>query len=352
MIEAPHLKFPVTNATREASVRSAVLEAAAPAPIDEQVIERAFEASYALTMNLQQHALPEAYLMLRRLSEPTGMEVISIDHGPGIPAQVQRLLEENDQPRAGASEDGIFLPRRLGQGLPRVKALADRFEVFSKPNIGTVLVSRFYETGYRISKSFPLRCGVVSTSIEADGCGDGWGWVSAGACFSALVVDGLGHGPQAAAAAQAAVASLRDAPDTSVEDYFPRANAAMRKTRGGAVSLCRIDINNNSLQFAGAGNVEARVFRKIRDSGLMPVPGTLGVSMTAPKVHITSGEWEPGASLVMHTDGLRIRFEDRIRRLTRNSDPVVLAALLHRDHLKGNDDAAVLVIHDTRPEIA
>ena len=290
--------------------------------------------------------------MLRSTSKPAGMEVISIDHGPGIPAQVQHLLETDDQPRVSPAESGIFFPRRQGLGLPRVKALADQFEIFSEPKVGTVLLSRFYETAHHLPNASPLRCGAVSTAIEADGCGDGWGWIRSGASFSALLVDGLGHGAKAAIAAQAAVASLRDQADSSVEDYFSRANAAMRKTRGGAASLCRIDTDKNSLQFAGAGNVEARVFRKVRDSGLMPVPGTLGLSMTSPKVHVTSGDWEPGASLVMHTDGLRIRFEDRLRRLTRHSDPVVLAALLHRDHLKGNDDASVLVIHDTRQEIA
>jgi hypothetical protein len=64
---------------------------------------------------------------------------------------------------------------------------------------------------------------------------------------------------------------------------------------------------------------------------------------------VTTVGWPEGARLVLWTDGLTTRLD-----LTDDPDllahhPAVTAAVLHRQHARGRDDATVVVVGDPRP---
>jgi hypothetical protein len=55
-------------------------------------------------------------------------------------------------------------------------------------------------------------------------------------------------------------------------------------------------------------------------------------------------EWKPGEVFVMHTDGLQTRWSVKDRPGLAACHPAIIAALLHRDYLRGRDDATVVVL--------
>ena len=73
------------------------------------------------------------------------------------------------------------------------------------------------------------------------------------------IVDGLGHGREAAVAAQAAIESLERDPAEPVEALLRRCHSALSRTRGAAVSV--LSLRDGLLTWAGVGNVEAVLLR-------------------------------------------------------------------------------------------
>src|SRR5947199_391590 len=67
------------------------------------------------------------------------------------------------------------------------------------------------------------------------------------------VVDGLGHGPAAAAAALAAREVLAAHPDLAPEPALRLLHQALRGTRGAAISIAQIETAANQLIYAGVG---------------------------------------------------------------------------------------------------
>src|ERR1700692_1030325 len=61
------------------------------------------------------------------------------------------------------------------------------------------------------------------------------------------VVDGLGHGPEAAFAARTAPASLRERPQNEIADLMRRCHASLQRTRGVVMSIASIDAETNQM---------------------------------------------------------------------------------------------------------
>src|SRR4051794_18488755 len=106
--------------------------------------------------------------------------------------------------------------------------------------------------------------------------GDAWqvDW-SNGICRIA-VIDGLGHGPDAALAAQAALDTLAAAPGLSPEQGLRVCHQALRKTRGAALSLAQINLTTGHITYAGIGNVEARICQGHNEQRLIAYRGIVG----------------------------------------------------------------------------
>src|SRR2546422_9685878 len=70
------------------------------------------------------------------------------------------------------------------------------------------------------------------------------------------VVDGLGHGAEAATAAQAAVAALERHATESPVALVERCHRALKGTRGAVMSVALIGWPDRSMTWLGVGNVE------------------------------------------------------------------------------------------------
>jgi negative regulator of sigma-B (phosphoserine phosphatase) len=190
-----------------------------------------------------------------------------------------------------------------------------------------------------------LTCGVAFAPMPGeDVCGDQHLVMPTARGYLVAVVDGLGHGPEAAAAAELAVDVLQRHSDEPVLTLVQRCHENLRRTRGVAMSVVTLDAQHASLDWVGVGNVEARLLRALpateaTDEVLLLRGGVVGYQL--PALHSAAFALLPGDTLVMATDGVEPRYSDG---LERRSEPQPLADDLLAEHGRQTDDALVLVV--------
>ena len=159
------------------------------------------------------------------------------------------------------------------------------------------------------------------------------------------VVDGLGHGEEAAVAARCAVSLLRDHAHEPVEALLSTCHMRLRRTRGVVMSLASIDAQASRLSWAGVGNVEGVLLRTdpaggpIRES-LAPRGGVVGSHL--PSLHSSIVGIATGDTLIFATDGIRTSFIVGSR-MNAGDSPREVAQTILAQHGKETDDALVLV---------
>jgi hypothetical protein len=263
-------------------------------------------------------------LLLQTLGsgEDAVIELLAIDTGPGM-SDVSRCLR-----------DGYSTAGTPGTGLGAIRRLADVFDIHSNPGQGTVVMARF-------GRSSARPCGAVSIPVAGEiDCGDAWHVEHGPDATAVIVIDGLGHGTFAAEAARVGVDAMRASPFSAPHDTLLRANALMSKTRGGA-GACAL-ICGGRVRYAGVGNISGSLVWAGRSQGLVSQNGTLG--MGSRRLQLFEYHAEPGALLVMHSDGVSARWDLKNRPDLLPCHPAVIAGVIYRDHGRGRDDATVVVV--------
>jgi serine phosphatase RsbU (regulator of sigma subunit) len=175
--------------------------------------------------------------------------------------------------------------------------------------------------------------------------GDAWqvDW-HANSCRIA-VVDGLGHGSQAAAAARAACHALAERPELSPPQGLRLCHDALASTRGAAISIASIELDTSRLVYSGVGNVDAHLWQGGRQERLVGYRGIVG--RTLPTLRDFSFSLQPEWVLLIHTDGVsgRFRVETLFAELLTN--PQQLAQHILEGWGRKTDDATVVVIRPT-----
>jgi hypothetical protein len=157
-----------------------------------------------------------------------------------------------------------------------------------------------------------------------------------------MVADGLGHGPQAAEASQAATAIFGVDPLAPPSQVLGRVHLGLKATRGAAVALAQIDLAGEAIVFAGVGNVTARLISGVQDRTLVCQNGTAGMQIRT--VQDVRHPWTAHSLLVMHSDGIASRWSLAEAPELLQHHPAVIAAWLMRDHRRHRDDATAVVI--------
>lgn len=157
------------------------------------------------------------------------------------------------------------------------------------------------------------------------------------------VVDGLGHGAEAGAAARVAVALLDRHADEPLLRLFERCHEALVGTRGVVMSAARFDRATATMTWLGVGNVAGVLLRGGRGSrtahaNLVTRGGIVGSQLPQLRAEVTS----VGArdTLIFATDGIATPFTDG---LPDDVSPQELANRILARDAKGTDDALVLV---------
>ena len=157
------------------------------------------------------------------------------------------------------------------------------------------------------------------------------------------VVDGLGHGEQAAAAADLAITTLSTHAHESVIALLKRCHDALRNTRGVVMTLASFNELDRALTWMGIGNVEGLVLRAEgspppKHENLLLRGGVVGdqlPSLSASIIPLMQGD-----TLVFTTDGIRGGFA---KDLSASDPPQVIADQILAKYSKNSDDALVFV---------
>lgn len=338
-------RHPVQDLLHISTIRLHAMAMARAHGFTAEAIERVGAVADEMAANIARH-VGLGDIILRAVGDNASgcIEILALDKGPGI-GDIRRALRENDEKMsAGGSANG----------LPGVRKIADLFDIYSPPGRGTAVVAH---VGAAISQSECCACGesaargnmgLICVPVHGEEeCGDTWAVEMLPGGQAAVIVDGLGHGPDAAVAAQAAMAVFREKSAESHEDVFAAMDTALHATRGAAMSITVLDPAKRNARFCGIGNVEGRIVTTSANRHLLPQNGIVGHNM--PRVQYADAPWPADGRLVMHSDGIssRWRAEHYPGILARH--PALLAGVLFRDCARARDDATVLVVRDPQP---
>jgi anti-sigma regulatory factor (Ser/Thr protein kinase) len=293
-----------------------------------------------LGTNLVRHA-GGGELELRRLEDAggRGIEVVAQDSGPGI-VDVERALT-----------DGFSTAGGLGQGLGTVNRLMDRLELSPRLPAGLRICCQ------RWVRPTPAPAAALKFGGASRACrylaqnGDSMVVCQWSGHALAGVIDGLGHGPLAQRAAQAARDYVENHFDRPFEELFRGAGRACRATRGVVMALARFDLDRHKVVIAGIGNVGVRLLGGARPFRPVVRRGIVGQS-AAPEPLTVEAPWTAASALVMHSDGVEPLWAQEPMKEWLASPPALQAQGLLARYGRLDDDATVLVVREAAPEVS
>ncbi|MFL5827212.1 MAG: SpoIIE family protein phosphatase [Thermoleophilaceae bacterium] len=161
--------------------------------------------------------------------------------------------------------------------------------------------------------------------------------------FVVAAIDGLGHGPEAAAAASSAAAVVQSHPDLGVVELIEACDRALLRTRGAVMTVASVDLRTSEMTWLGVGNIETVLVRaepgeeRATESAML-LGGIVGHNL--PALRASTLEIGEGDTLVFASDGVRTSF---IPGLDASGDVQEVANRILERHGKGTDDALVVV---------
>lgn len=258
-----------------------------------------------------------------------GIEILAVDSGPGLD-EVQ------------AMQDGFSTGDTPGTGLGAIKRQSDLFDIYSQKEKGTIIVARV-SNGRPLEKNekIPLEIGAITIPYPGEIIsGDAWSVNENDDGFAMTMMDGLGHGPKANAAAMKALNIFREFTRAPVDELLTKMHAGLRQTRGAAGFV--LSVIGNSISYVGAGNIHAVIQKAHHTKTLISQNGTIGLLLGSVKPN--QEDWNQEGYLILHSDGIGSRWDLSQYPGIFNKHPSILAAILYRDFQRGSDDATVVVV--------
>ena len=371
MLNSPSLSLDITQAAQVGDARRQATSLAQKLGFDDTLQGKVALVVTEAANNLVKHGGGGELLLTATLSaKGMGLDILALDNGPGMVNVAQCLT------------DGYSTSGTPGTGLGAIQRLSSTFDLYSHRGQGTVLYARLEKieekrrrreeekteggTGDRGQgteretstpntqhptpdsslilhpSSFPT-WGAVCVPVGGETeSGDGWAAQAQGERICFLAVDGLGHGPQAAEAAQAAIRVFRErAIRDGAQELLEAIHAALRGTRGAAAAIAVLDRERQELVYAGIGNIAGAIVAGTDSHNLVSLSGIVGHQMR--KVQTFTYACPSGALLILHSDGLTTQWRlDRYPGLIQRA-PAVIAGILYRDCKRSRDDASILV---------
>ena len=161
------------------------------------------------------------------------------------------------------------------------------------------------------------------------------------------VIDGIGHGEEAANAANSAIEILGRGLNRPIISVVQECHEALRSSRGVVLSIASIDIPNGMMTWLGVGNVQGVLVRAVPKRGygremLLLRAGVVGAQLPALQAAVLPVAH--GDTLFFVTDGIRHAF---IESLSAQENPQRAANRILKKYATGSDDALVLAVRLT-----
>lgn len=320
--------FRVEETGSASAVRRAAERLAAELAMPEKRVANLAIAAAEAAGNLVKHAVQGVVLVRAvRAADQAGVELIMVDSGPGM-SDVRQAID-----------DGHSTAGTLGIGFGAILRQASRWDLHSVPGKGTVMALQVWpgdlpEPAWAVGLTRPIP--------DETACGDAWAVREIDGRRQVLVSDGLGHGGLAAAASHEAVRAFHKAPAASPARVVETLHRALGHTRGAALAVAEMDQQAEVVRYSGLGNISGTVLGPDGSRrGMVSMPGIAGHQ----KRQVREYDYPllPGATVLMHTDGLIDRWNLGDYPGLLSHAPEVIAATVLRDAGTRRDDAGVLV---------
>ena len=333
------ISVPVTEASQVADTRRRATGVAQTLGFDETAAGRVAIVATELATNLVKYGTGGEMLVGTFEDETgTGVELLALDRGQGVADIVSAL-------RDGHSTGGS-----PGTGLGAVRRQSQAFDIAAWPGRGLAVFARIAAVVDRAPAARPApvpRYGAVGVPLRGETAnGDAHCFLSNGTVgWTLLVADGLGHGPLAAQASEAAVRAFRQHDQEAPGSILAAVHRGLGGTRGAAVSVARYEAQRGMLVFAGIGNVAGAVITDGAIKRLVSLSGTAG--LVARRIQEFEQPFSPSSLFVMCSDGIATSWSlDGYPGLLAGH-PSLVAGVIYRDFARGRDDATVVVVRES-----
>lgn len=190
----------------------------------------------------------------------------------------------------------------------------------------------------------PLEIEAAAMALgDAEVSGDRFCVIPTPAGVLVAVIDGLGHGSEAAEASARACEALTEASGRPLPEALERCHAALRRTRGAVIALALFPSTSQDMQWLAVGNVEGLLLHgpahRARREAIVQRPGIVGHGL--PHLLTSTLPVAVGDTLVFATDGLERGFGQALS--SGSAKPADGAGALLRRFATGNDDALLLL---------
>lgn len=319
----------VADGSQVAAVRRTATELAQDLGADEVTVGRVAIIASELATNILKHT-GRGQLSVTKFADVTGkgVELLALDKGVGIVNIPQ------------AMEDGFSTAGTAGSGLGAIKRQSDHFEIFSRTDQGTAVLSRVMTDKKGIGE---VTIGSVIAPYPGEqAIGDSWAFAPSQHGPTLMLIDGTGHGPSAASAAQTAVEIFHRNVDEQNVDLLDRINRGMGHTRGGAIAVARLKPNEAMVRYAGVGNISGAVNSSSGLRRMVSHNGTIG--LTVRRIQEFTYPVTGASVVIMHSDGVSAKWELSAYPGLAMAHPSLIAGVLFRDFWRSRDDGLVVAM--------
>lgn len=292
-----------------------------------------------LLSNLAKFSGQGGELLVKTLGTPVHtIEILCLDKGPGMSEPLRML------------EDGVSTFGSAGEGLGAIKRQSSFFDIYSLPSLGTVILVHITKSSLKskiIQEPNRLEIGYVMVPKPNEQvCGDGFSVVTQNNRTDILALDGLGHGANANEASAQAIAAFQENILLDPANRLRAIHSAIKRTRGAVGLTARIC--NGKIDYCGIGNIVGKLFSQEASSvgpqykNIISYNGILGYNIPN-TLNNQQLDWVRNKTLILHSDGLKTRWElSKYPNLLRHH-PTIIAAVLYLDHSRHTDDTLVVV---------
>ena len=312
------------------SARQRAREAAGAQGMTPVAAERLATIASELGYNQLRHAR-HGQIAVRPItrSASLGVEIIAVDEGDGI-ANPSAALE-------GMTRDS----GSLGSGIAATRRHAHEVDFDVRIGEGTCVRARVWaaEVAHR------REVGIFGRPCRGeDVSGDHAAVFRTDARLLLAVCDGLGHGPPARLASDAAMRTFVERRDGSPASILEECHSRLRGTRGVVMAVAAVcEGESPALDLASVGNitielVQPRSARRFGASSFV-----VGSQQRGWRQHVESSPIEDVETLVMFTDGIASRASIAEDLLLLREHPIAIAHQLAARFGREDDDVLVLV---------
>ncbi len=283
-----------------------------------------------LASNIIKHA-KNGKIIIESFGE--GIKIVSEDNGPGI-EDVEKVLKDS---------------KERERGLSSVNRVMNELKINSVEGEGTRITGKLFKEenteNKKENRDFLLEKGLMehgAISVPATGesyKGDRYVILEYDQKVFLSVIDGLGHGEEAAKSAEEIKGYLLENYKDPLKSLLKGAHRNIRSLRGSVVGIAKIDLRKSTFKCSGAGNIRIRIFGEDQKRHLFP-PGTIGRNLK--NVRERKLPYEKGNVVIIYSDGISSKFDFEKRKLFKMSAQET-AEYISEEYGKPKDDQTVIV---------